>query len=284
MKKTDLSLLICTFLTAILLCGCKFNLSDSKYLTRPDVLEKGDHFQIIAPFISSTTVSIAIYRQNVHDRTDTEIERVAIIYPKGLDDTTDQTLHYDDNMVLISQEYRYYLRFTDDKGVRNRTEWSDKKILTGGGASSNNDLIYEVNEAYVYNPETMVLTLASGTGFAAPGASVITDIASYKPALVLQSGDSIQVFEVPGEDTTHVNLKSLVPETYLYTPIKLLGVLGQKTVKNSKDPNTTQSISWTKLAPVTVKNAAGNTLETFRLDPERGTDGIDYSTTSDNEN
>lgn len=283
MKKTDLSLLICALLTAVLLCGCKFNLSDSKYLDRPDVVIRNGYFEIIAPYISTTTQSITIYRQNVHDITDTEIERVAIIYPKGLDDTTDQTLHYDDHMVLVSQEYRYYLRFTDDKGVRNRTEWSDKKVLTSGGASSNNDLIYGVTVNYTYDPATMVLSTPSGTDFTPPAATVITDIASYKPALVIQSGDIIQVFEVPGADTTAVHLKAVLPESFLYTPIKLLGIVGQKTEKNSKDPTVTQQIVWTKLAPITVKNAAGNTLETFQLNPERGADGLDYTTTSDNE-
>ena len=283
MKKTELSLLICLFLTGILLSGCKFNLSDSKYLTRPDVLEKGDHFQIIAPYISTNTESITIYRQNVHDRTDTAIERVAVIFPKGIEDKTDQTLHYDDERVLVSQEYRYYLRFTDKNGTRNRTEWSEKKVLTSGGASSANQLAYTVTVEYTYNPETMILSLPSGSDFSAPGDAVIKDITAYKPALVLQQGEIIQVFEVPGNDTTHVNLKSLLPENFLYTDVKLLGIVGQKTETNSKNPEITKCISWTNLTPITVKNSAGNTLESFKLEPEYGTAGHDYTTTSDNE-
>ena len=121
MKKTDLSLFICTLCAAIFLSGCKFNLSGSKYLDRPDVIERNGYFEIIAPYISSNTESITIYRQNVHDRTDTPVERVAIVFPKGIEDTSDQTLHYDDERVIVAQEYRYYLRFTDKNGIRNRT-------------------------------------------------------------------------------------------------------------------------------------------------------------------
>ena len=283
MKKTDLSLLFCALLTAVLLCGCKFNLSDSKYLDRPDVLVRDGYFEIIAPYISANTESITIYRQNVHDKTDTEIERVAIVYPKGIEDTSDQTMHYDDERVLVAQEYRYYLRFTDKNGERNRTEWSEKKVLTNGGASAANLLAYSVTVDYTYNPETMILALPSGTDFTAPADTVIKDIDSYKPALVLQTGDIIQVFEVPGEDTTHVNLKSLLPTNFLYTDVSLLGIVGQKIETNSKNPEISKCVSWTNLTPIKVKNAAGNTLATFRLEPEYGTEGRDYTTTSDNE-
>ena len=145
MKKTDLSLFVCTLFAAVLLCGCKFNLSNSKYLNRPDVIARDGYFEIIASYISSNTESISIYRQNVHDRTDSAVERVAIVFPKGIEDTSDQTLHYDDKFVLSAQEYRYYLRFTDKNGGRNRTEWSEKKVLTSGGAASVNQLAYTVN-------------------------------------------------------------------------------------------------------------------------------------------
>ena len=283
MKKTELSLLICTFFTAVLLCGCKFNLSNSKYLNRPDVLVRDGYFEIIAPYISSNTESITIYRQNVHDRTDSPIERVAVVYPKGIDDTSDQTMHYDDERVLVAQEYRYYIRFTDKNGVRNRTEWSDKKTLQTGGASSANQLAYTVNVAYTYAPETMVLTLPSGD-FTPPDNSVIKDIDDYKPALVLQAGDKIQAFELQGGITTSVNLKTLLPEDYLYKDVTLLGIVGQKTEYNLKNPEVLKCISWTNLTPVKVKNQAGNELETFQLAPEYGEAGTDYSTTSDNEN
>ena len=284
MKKTDLSLFVCTLFAAVLLCGCKFNLSNSKYLNRPDVIARDGYFEIIASYISSNTESISIYRQNVHDRTDSAVERVAIVFPKGIEDTSDQTLHYDDKFVLSAQEYRYYLRFTDKNGGRNRTEWSEKKVLTSGGAASVNQLAYTVNVSYTYTPETMILSLPLGQDFTAPGNTIITDIAEYKASLVLQAKDKIQVFEVPGGDTTRVNLKSLLPEDYLYTDVTLLGIVGQKTEYNSKNTEITKCISWTNLTPIKVINSAGNELETFKLTPEFGVAGNDYTTTSDNEN
>ena len=283
MKKSKLSLLICTFFAAVLICGCKFNLSDSKYLDRPDVVIRDGYFEIIAPYISSKTKSITIYRQNVHESTDSEVERVAIIYPKGIEDVQDQTMHYDDYCVLAANEYRYYIRFTDDKGVRNRTEWSEKKILTTGGAPSKDKIAYTVSTHYTYNPDTMILTSTADFTLPAQNDTVLPDIAEYKPALVLQAGEKTQVFEIPDGNTKYVGLKSMLPDDFLDVDVTLLGIVGQKTETNSKDANVTKCISWTALTPVQVKNAAGNPTNPFQLNPEHGKDGIDYSTTSDNE-
>lgn len=283
MKKTELSLLICTFFISLLMCGCKFNLTNSKYLDRPDVLDQGDHFQIVVPKINKNTTSVTIYRKNVHEKEDSEIERVAILYPKGAEDTTDLNLYHDDYMVILDEEYRYFLRFTDDKGIRNRTEWSDAKKLTSGGASNKDQLLYDVNDlAYVWDPDTMIIKLPTGQDFTAPDNSVITDIASYKPALVFQRGETIQTFEV--DDTKIVNLKALLPEDFLYVDISLLGIVGQKVKTNSEDANVKQSITWTRLAPVTIEDSVGIELSTIKLEPEHGEAGFDYSTTSDNEN
>lgn len=284
MKKTDLSLLICAIFTAFLVCGCKFNLSDSQYLDRPDVIVREGYFEIIAPYISSKTKSITIYRQNVHDSTESEVERVAIIYPKGIEDANDQTMHYDDYCVLGAQEYRYYIRFTDDQGVRNRTEWSDKKALSYGGADARSKIAYTVSTHYTYNPDTMILTSSADFTLPAQNATVLPDIASYKPCVVLQAGEKVQVFEIPEGNTKYVPLKTMVPDDFLDVDVTLLGIVGQKTETNSKDATITKCISWTCLTPVQVKNAAGNVFNPFQLNPEHGADGIDYSTTSDNEN
>jgi hypothetical protein len=283
MKKTDISLLICTIFTAVLMCSCKFNLSNSKYLERPDVYIESDHFEISGAYISTQTKSITIYRQNVSDRDDAEIERVAILYPDGAEETDNQTFKHKDYMVLVNDEYRYYLRFTDNNGVRNRTEWSAPKKITSGGVSNEADLRYDTkNLKYTYDPDTMVIKLPTGQDFDAPSASVITDIAQYNAALVFQYDDVIQSFAI--DDTTNVNLKALLPTDFLYKDIKLLGIVGQKTEYNSKDAQLKKCIKWTKLSPLSIVNAAGNSLTTIRLDPKYGKEGTDYSTVSDNEN
>ncbi len=279
MKKTEISLFICAFLSVLMLFGCKWEVKDNKYLDRPDVEPKSNTFQIRGRFINSNTKTITIFRQNV-DSSEQEIERVAIIFPKNIEDTNNQTFIYEDEKVLTNKYYRYYLIFTNDDGTRNRTEWSDKKKLTSGGADSADQLKYDTSSFhYVFDN----FTLTEVSAFTAPDNSVIEDISQYKPALVFAAGDRIQVFEI-SDIANSVDLKSLLPEYYFGKQVQLLGIVGQRAIENSSSAEI-KEIRWTNIAPVTVKNSSGDTLDYLDLKQKFGTtDGYDYSLNSNNEN
>lgn len=280
MKKTEISLFICAFLSVLMLFGCKWEVKDNKYLDRPDVVVDTDLdvFEIRGKYINSNTASITILRQNV-DSSEQEIERVAVIFPKNIEDTNDQTFSYKDEKVLTNKYYRYYLIFSNDDGTRNRTEWSDKKKLTSGGADSADKLKYDTSSFhYVFDN----FTLTAVSAFTAPDNSVITDINDYNPALVFAAGDRIQVFEITNINV--VDLKSLLPEYYFGKQVQLLGIVGQRAIENSTSAEI-KEIRWTNIAPVTVKNSSLDTLEYLDLKQKFGTtDGYDYSLTSNNEN
>ena len=282
MKKTDISHFIVLTLFAALfmsvfLTGCDFNLGENKYLERPDVSVKGNNFLITGSYISKSTTSITIYRQNVRD-TGKPIERVAVLFPEGDEDKNNQTYKYFDERILTNKEYRYYVRFTDKNGERNRTEWSDAKLIRTG-ASSQAELAYTVNNSYKFDTAEMTLSLPEGIIFTPPTNTWITDIAEYKPALVFQNGDVIQTFELADGNTNHVNLRELLPQEFFNTDIVLLGIVGQKKENNSS--GILQSISWTNITSIKIAGVQNNKI---RLNLEFGQAGIDYSTTADNEN
>ena len=274
------SALFATLFLSILLTGCDFNLSETKYLERPDIQIKDNYFQIRGSYISSSTDSITIYRQDVKD-TGRPVECVAILFPKGDEDKNNQTFYYEDERVITNREYRYYLRFTDKNGSKHRTEWSEKKKITTG-ASSSAYLAYSVIGHYKYDAEHMTLTRTGGT-ITAPDNTVITDISKYKPALVFQAGDLIQSFELPEGDLDAVNLKALLPQEFLYKDITLLGIVGQKKEYNSENANQLKSVSWTNISAITIVDLNDIVKPTIQLNPEYGQKGFDYSTTSDDE-
>ena len=280
MKKTEISLFICTLLAALMLFGCKWEVKDNKYLDRPDVvIEDTDPgaFYIRGKYINTNTASITIFRKNL-DSLDDYVERVAVIFPKYIEDTSDQTFSYRDERVLTNKNYSYYLIFTNTDGTRNRTEWSKKKKLTAGGAGSEDDLKYDTSaENYTFDD----YTLTAASDFTAPGNTVITDIDDYDPALVFSAGNKIQVFGISNMQS--VDLKALLPEYYFGKEVKLLGIVGQKATKNS---TTTEiyCISWTNIAPINVVDDHGNTLEVLDLKQKFAANtGYDYSLNSDNE-
>ncbi len=291
MKKTYISHFIVLTLFAALfmsvfLTGCDFNLGENKYLDRPDVTVDGNRFLITGSYISKTTTSITIYRQNVRD-TGKPIERVAVLFPDGDEDKKNQTYKYFDERIIVNQEYRYYVRFTDKNGERNRTEWSDKKTARVGAASAALLTFNVNNNNYRFDETNMTLTLDTDTPLTFPDntATIITDISNYMPALVFQNGDKIQTFVLPGQspnNTKIISLRELLPQEFFNTDIVLLGIVGQKTEKNSS--NVLKSVSWTNIAPIKVTTLEGRALSSIRLNIEFGQAGIDYSTTSDNEN
>ena len=288
MKKNNISLfclgaMVISMTIISALIGCKFNLSDTKYLERPDVNVEERGFQIRGSYVNKATEYISIYRQDLHDGENARIERVAILFPKGDEDANNQTYIYKDKNVYKGHEYRYYVRFVTADGEKNRTEWSEKKTSTDG-AEASAKLTYTIptGAAYTLDTDTMTITIPADKVPTAPANTVISDISEYKDALVFEVGDVIQVFEISNPNVLRdVNLKTLLPMEFFNTDIKLLGIVGQKTVKNSKQE--LQSITWTDIASIPVKDTNGGVLESMNLKLEYGKSGYDYSIKSDNE-
>lgn len=291
MKKTNISLLVFSMLCAIyfaaVFSGCKFNFSETKYLTRPDVELTNNGFRINGNYISNDIKYINIYRQDVSQKNN--VVRIAVLFPKGDPTPDNQNFYFEDTKVYKNHTYQYYVRFVSEKGEKNRTEWSEKKLAKNVGAETSAKFYYDVNTAsYEYDSVNHIFTLKNGT-INAPSNTAIPDIDKYVPALVFQSGDDIRVFELAAPNTiSEVNLKTVLPVSFFNTPVKLLGIVGQKTEKNTAvTPSELQSITWTELASINlIDKATGGKIEnqTITVEVKYGaSEGFDYSTISDNE-
>lgn len=290
MKKTYFSLFLCSLFIALMNFGCKIDLTEDNYLERPDVVAKSGYIEIRGRYINSNTDTITIFRQDVQSSTNTPVERVAIFFMEGIEDPSDQTFIYNDERVISGGEYRYYLIFQNKDGTRNRTKWSDKKLISVA-ASGNADIAFTVtNKHYEFNPTSLELTLEGSGSITAPGNTVIKDIDDYDPALVFQAGDRIQVFKIGAMshfptvlDT--IDLRAHLPEYYYNKEVTLLGIVGQKIETNSSDPLKIKCVSWTKITPIDVKDEHNNDCNPFTLELKFGKehDVFDYSTNADNE-
>ena len=300
MKKNNISLfalgtMVISLTIISALIGCKFNLSENKFLPRPDIRVLDQEMEIRGSYVNSDTEYINIYRQDITTTNDAEIERIAILFPAGFN-KADQTYVYDDKNIFRGRKYRYYVRFVEKNGSKNRTEWSEAKqnddsSLPAYGSASYAYTIPD-DAIYTYKKSEMAFELAAGTSFTEPTA--FADFSAYKPALVFECEDSVQAIQLKGDpadpDTlANVNLKDLIPQDFFYKEIKLLGIVGQKQYKakatEDAEEESLQYITWTPLASIKIKDdEVGNILTTFKLEPEHGEAGYDYSIDSDNEN
>ena len=288
MKKINRSLFVLIIAAVCLsaLTGCNWNLSDTKYLERPDVELIDSGFRINGNYVSSEIDYINIYREDLQDAGKTKIERIAVLFPKGDPTPGNQNYFYIDKNIYKNHKYRYYVRFVS-KGEKNRTEWSEVKQHPNIGAESSASFAYNLNSGYYkYDKDSMTLAIQGAPDFTPPLSTVIDDIDKYKPALVFQAGDLIQAFELSDPNTTKlVHLKTLLPQSFLNTDISLLGIVGQKKVENTSGKTTElQSITWTDIAKIAIKDGQNNTLSVIKIEMKYGDEGFDYSINSDNEN
>lgn len=281
MKKLTLSLFIS--LCFIMLSGCNFNLSENKYLNKPDIEKYDNYLAISGAYLNDDTEYINIYRQDFStENQKAPIYNIAIIYSNS---SKKQTFLYKDYNIAWGKKYRYYIRFTDKDGSKNRTEWSDAIQNTNDSLKNlgTNSYQYTISSEaiYTYNNENFTLKLADGQEFLPP---TFEDYAvSYKPALVFQSGAKTLAFEV--SDYKNIDLVKLFPADFYNNDVKLLGIIAQKKVYSEDKKPVLQNIVWTELQSLTVKGTSQNPVEnnTFRIQANLTDNGFDYSSESDND-
>ena len=111
---------------------------------------------------------------------------------------------YVDETIIKDAKYRYYVRFADSKGNRNRTEWSEE---ISNPNSTYTDAIkfkysFDGTACYLYDKTSKQLTFMVGdteTDFTSPYVTKpeITDFDTlYKTAIVFKTGDIIKVFDI----------------------------------------------------------------------------------------
>lgn len=287
MKKTSKSLILFSLAMALLsvtvLSACKMNITDNKFLTRPDVEIYGNSIVLHGSYVNSNTEYINVYRQDVTESKDSEIFRIGVIFPKGFNKENQTFSFYDEN-IYYGKKYRYYVRFVEKEGEKNRTDWSEEIQNTSDSLHTTADgsYGYSVGDgAYIYNPTTFTLTT---TASFTPTSLIANYSTNYKPALIFKANDVIQTYEI--EDLQSISLKELLPQSFYFADISLLGIVGQQKVyaeaKEGEEPEL-KYIIWTPLTAIKVKNSTGNELKTFRIEPQYGESGFDYSIDSDNE-
>ena len=291
MKKNNKALIISALFAVVftlLASGCKFNLSESKYLKRPDVDCKDGYISVRGSYVNSQTTHISIYRQDITDPTPSEIERIALLYPAGFSKTNQTYIFYDYN-IFKDRKYHYYVRFVEENGAKNRTEWSEE-IMNNTTIPPSKDAVsyaYTIPEGadYTYTQSTMSLSLPPGKDFVRPTflSQAEYDL-QYVPALVMQANGKTQTFKV--DDVTDITLKTIIPEEFFDTEITLLGIVGQHVEYVEGSTTELKQIVWTSLAPIKVldENPPRDPIPTFTVAREHGDEGYDYGIESDNEN
>jgi len=271
MKKTFISLFIISLLSVTLL-SCNFQFNGTSLLTKPDVEASNNVITISIPLQSSETSHINIYRKKILD-SDEDIVNLGIIYPSSLESTASAYIFHD-YLIIKNTTYVYKARYKNSDGYYT-TNWSNE-ITAIEGYTEDASLTYDKGTAsFTYNDKDYSLTI-SGT-ITAP-----TDIPSfeedYKPMLIVKNSEETQLFELPSiEDKTKTPLKNFLPNTFLDTPITIMGITGCKQIY--VDPEAKEKVIkylyWIEPTSIEIKGYSDKTITVPTTSGKD--DGYDYS-------
>ncbi|MCR4741907.1 MAG: hypothetical protein K5866_03430 [Treponema sp.] len=267
----------------LLLCGslffsCHFNWESEENENRPDIDNTSTaSIKVTLQKLSSDTKYINIYRK---DSAEDTYYAIGIVYPAGFDSNNTSYL-FEDFYVLKDHKYSYMARYTNEDGSVYTTNWTDSYTYSASsGADSYSVYKYSISDTKITFDDTdnslKFQAISGSISVTAP--SGISDFSTnFVPALVIATSSKAQTFELTNTIITtseKINLRGLLPEGFYDEDLSIVGLLGQRTEKNSDDE--VMRVYWTLPTSVPVYKGS-STIETFSVSSEIGDGGLDYS-------
>lgn len=297
MKRNTFLLTLTTILLAssiFIYAGCDIELKDSAEAAAPLVNQTESGIVLTIKKFADSNTYINIYRRNVTDVDEknwnkiTEYEKIGIVYPRNFSSTA-STYTYEDLFVYKDESYQYCVRYSSDNSKK-RSSWSDAiSPKAKAGKDSNIDFCYDVDEL-IYDEAKQVINFKSNIRLQ----DIIKD---FEPMIVIKSETDCEIFPLPESikdklilKNSEIPLVSVLSSSFLYTDsnpveIEILGLLGQK--KNydrellDEDDDISnlkvRSVTWTPLAPVTIKNKNGDEVTKLKVTSPTGQSGYDWT-------
>lgn len=272
--KKYIGLSVFIFLAGIIagsfLLSCNISITDEVELPKPTCEATGSSIIISLSQHSVDTEYINIYRQDVSNPLSL-IENVGIIFPKSYDDDT-RTYLFTDSLIFKDHIYKYYARYYDGHEYLS-TKWTEE-ITAIDGFTSADSTVYVINNAYFSLNLSDYTFTVHGT---ISNPSIPNFESDYKPAIILRTADSTQVFEVDSiSDGKVLSIKGIIPQSFYDKTIELVGICGQKKEHVNPEDNTSAfcRIIWTSPSLINIEDNANNL---FTISSSNGAKGYDYS-------
>lgn len=231
------------FSLSLFLSGCNFSYEPNNQYTAPTVSYNNTVIVISIPKKTNTTKYISIYRIDIteslssHENEEENIQNIGIIYPKFADTSSSSYIFYDSH-IIKNHSYKYRIRYTDiDENAY--TKWS-QDVIAKDGYDSYIQMTYNTNNAYLSYDKTSYSLKISGS-IIPPSIENFDE--DFKPMLIIKTDEKTQVFPIQSiEQDTLIHLRSILPPSFLDTPITITGIVPQKYIYvNSYSANNTRT-------------------------------------------
>lgn len=276
--KKGTSFFYCTLLLLTsFFCCCKMSVEETNLLRKPDVDISANQVTIIIHKVNASTDYINIYRKEVKEDDDKELN-IGVVFPENTDEIT---YRFIDTLVHENAEYVYKVRYHDDSGY-SYSAWSNSIEITDNSSAYDADkiLYYEASGDTRFYFDTTDYQLTLDGTITNPEISNFTR--DFQPMLILSYDDQKQVFKISPDVLTQgkaVSLRDRIPLTFMDRKIKVEGIVAQQTEyanpdEEEEDKKIPRIIRWTK--PTFIKVSGEPDNEIF-VPSSAGKAGLDFS-------
>lgn len=253
------------------LISCNFTFSGSEYSDKPGVEAIDKIITLSIPYQSDTTKYINVYRKDVNDKTDTDVN-IGLLYTSSYD--TKSAYTFFDKMIVKNHTYKYRVRYSDVDGYT-YSEWSDE-ITAKDGYIDSSLLKYQANNAVFYLNDGDYSLKISGEILPPQIENFDTE---YNSMLIVSNGTKTEVFKLESlANDTVIALRGRLPEDFIDVEITILGIVAQKSDIDSTDDPTVEiqpkAVHWIEPTEIEVFGFKNNKFTIPSID---GKDGLDYS-------
>lgn len=268
MKKGTSFLLVFTAFLGITLSSCKMKLEDDNLMDKPGVSVTQSQITVIIPKTSKDTSYVNVYRR---DKADEKEVSIGLLYHPYALLNDEKNYTFVDSLVKKTHSYDYRVRYKTN-GEYFYSEWSDSISIdsTSDAYADDKVLRYDASGAsFLYEPSDCSLRISGSINPAE-----IADFSDYEPMIVVSGAAGTQAFKLPSIAPGTIYMRSIVTRNFQDTPVKILGIIGQKTTYVNDDPDSNViSVTWTEPETISLNTGASGTIT---ITSQTGSDGLDY--------
>lgn len=215
------------FSILLILVSCNFSYEPTNQSSPPTVDYNNKSIVLSIPKKTNTAKYINIYRLDITEKAtedeEENIQNIGILYPQFADTEGTAFIFYD-SYIIKNHSYRYMIRYTD-LGEYTYSRWSND-IVAKDGYDSTTQMTYNTSSAYLSYDSTFYSIKIKGT-ITPPTVEKFDD--DFQPMIIARTAEKTQVFPLQSiEQDTTIQLRSILPSSFLDTPVTIVGIVPQK--------------------------------------------------------
>lgn len=273
-------ILVSMALTIFSISACKIEAVDESLIKRPDIDSHNSSFKITVKKISDDTDYINVYRIDKSNTND--VLNIGVIFPKNFDNSNTSYI-FEDIYVIRDASYKYMIRYHSKDGTYQSSEWTDYYEASFSTVTDKTNFQFTmIDNEITFTPNNGTLLFPKNPDSENSNVKKPDEITDAEPMMALKTDDGAILFSLgknqyDSEETTAIDLKTTLPDSYFDKEITVLGLVAQKKDLNSKSK--VMRLYWSEPTELKISGGKNNVI---KVSKDIGSEDVyDYSNPSE---